>query len=84
MKAEVVGFVKDAALLTPLATCTASAAPPRSSHRRAHMVPVGSGLLGRVLDGLGRPWTRPSAARCKRTSSTRVCRGARSAQAPPD
>lgn len=56
MKAEVVGFARDAALLTPLGDMygisTVTEVIPTG---RAHLVPVGSGLLGRVLDGLGRP-----------------------------
>lgn len=56
MKAEVVGFVKDAALLTPIGdmygiSSTTEVIPTG----RAHVVPVGDGLLGRVLDGLGQP-----------------------------
>lgn len=56
MKAEVVGFVKDAALLTPIGDMYGiSASTEVIPTGRAHVVPVGSGLLGRVLDGLGRP-----------------------------
>jgi type III secretion protein N (ATPase) len=56
MKAEVVGFVKDAALLTPIGDMYGiSGATEVIPTGRAHMVPVGYGLLGRVLDGLGRP-----------------------------
>lgn len=56
MKAEVVGFARDAALLTPIGdmygiSSTTEVIPTG----RAHMVPVGDGLLGRVLDGLGQP-----------------------------
>lgn len=56
MKAEVVGFARDAALLIPLGdmygiSSTTEVIPTGSAHR----VPVGMGLLGRVLDGLGRP-----------------------------
>lgn len=56
MKGEVVGLSRDAALITPLGDMfgisTATEVIPTG---RAHMVPVGPGLLGRVLDGLGRP-----------------------------
>ncbi|NIZ03768.1 type III secretion system ATPase SctN [Thalassospira lucentensis] len=56
LQAEVVGFAKDAALLTPIGDMygisTATEVIPTG---RAHMVPVGPGLLGRTLDGLGRP-----------------------------
>jgi type III secretion protein N (ATPase) len=56
MKAEVVGFVKDAALLTPIGDMYGiSGATEVIPTGRAHRVPVGNGLLGRVLDGLGRP-----------------------------
>ncbi len=56
MKAEVVGFAREAALLTPIGDMfgigsTTEVIPTGSPH----MVPVGPGLLGRVLDGLGRP-----------------------------
>jgi len=56
MKAEVVGFSRDAALLTPIGDMYGiSAATEVIPTGRSHMVPVGFGLLGRVLDGLGRP-----------------------------
>ena len=56
MKGEVVGFVKDAALITPIGDMFGiSSATEVIPTGRAHMVPVGNGLLGRVLDGLGRP-----------------------------
>lgn len=56
MKAEVVGFSRDAALLTPIGDMYGiSAATEVLPTGRSHMVPVGFGLLGRVLDGLGRP-----------------------------
>ncbi len=56
MKAEVVGFVRDAAILTPLGELQGlSAATEVIPTGLAHQVPVGPGLLGRVLDGLGRP-----------------------------
>lgn len=56
MKGEVVGFARDAALLTPIGDMYGiSSATEVIPTGRAHMVPVGPGLLGRVLDGLGRP-----------------------------
>jgi type III secretion protein N (ATPase) len=56
MKAEVVGFLKDAALLTPIGDMYGiSGTTEVTPTGRAHMVPVGNGLLGRVLDGLGNP-----------------------------
>ena len=56
LKAEVVGFSKQAALLTPLGelygiSSTTEVVPTGKSL----MVPVGPGLLGRVLDGSGSP-----------------------------
>ncbi|HSW06932.1 type III secretion system ATPase SctN [Aquabacterium sp.] len=56
MKAEVVGFQRDAALLTPLGDMIGlSAATEVTPTGHAHRVAVGPALLGRVLDGLGRP-----------------------------
>ena len=56
IKAEVVGLAKDSALLTPLGEMTGiSGSTEVIPTGQAHMVPVGWGLLGRVLDGLGRP-----------------------------
>ena len=56
VQAEVVGFTKDAALLTALGTMSGISGETQviPTHR-VHMVPVGDALLGRVLDGLGRP-----------------------------
>ncbi len=52
--AEVVGFVQEAALLTPLGEVTGvSSSTQVIPSGRTHSVPVGPGLLGRVLDGLG-------------------------------
>lgn len=52
--AEVVGFVQDAALLTPLGDINGiSSSTQVIPSGRMHSVPVGMGLLGRVLDGLG-------------------------------
>lgn len=54
--AEVVGFAKDAALLTPIGdmigVSTETEVLPTG---RQHMVPVGPNLLGRVLNGMGEP-----------------------------
>lgn len=56
VQAEVVGFTKDAALLTALGQMIGiSAQTEVIPTRRVHMVPVGDTLLGRVVDGLGRP-----------------------------
>ena len=55
-QAEVVGFTKDAVLLSALGQMIGiSAQTEVIPTRRVHMVPVGNSLLGRVLDGLGRP-----------------------------
>ncbi len=52
--AEVVGFVQEAALLTPLGEVNGvSSSTQVIPSGRTHSVPVGPGLLGRVLDGLG-------------------------------
>lgn len=54
--AEVVGFSQNLALLTPLGELLgASSATEVIPLGEVHRVPVGPGLLGRVLDGLGRP-----------------------------
>jgi type III secretion protein N (ATPase) len=56
MQAEVVGFAKDAALLTPIGDMHGiSSATEVIPTGRTHLVGVGDALLGRVLDGLGRP-----------------------------
>jgi type III secretion protein N (ATPase) len=56
VKAEVVGFSKQAALLTPLGEIYGiSSATEVIPTGKSLMVPVGPGLLGRVLDGLGNP-----------------------------
>lgn len=56
MQAEVIGFTKESVLLTALGQMTGlSAQTEVIPTRRVHMVPVGDTLLGRVLDGLGRP-----------------------------
>ena len=56
VQAEVVGFTKDAALLTALGTMSGISGETQViPTRHVHMVPVGNTLLGRVLDGLGRP-----------------------------
>ncbi|PTY07829.1 EscN/YscN/HrcN family type III secretion system ATPase [Opitutaceae bacterium EW11] len=54
--AEVVGFSQNLALLTPLGELTgASSSTEVIPLGEVHRVPVGPGLLGRVLDGLGQP-----------------------------
>ena len=56
VQAEVVGFTKDAALLTALGAMGGISGETQViPTRHVHMVPVGDSLLGRVLDGLGRP-----------------------------
>ena len=56
IQAEVVGFVQDAVLLTPIGEMAGISTETEvipTGH--SYMVPVGPHLLGRVLDGLGRP-----------------------------
>jgi type III secretion protein N (ATPase) len=54
--AEVVGFSQNLALLTPLGEIVgASSYTEVIPLGEVHRVPVGPGLLGRVLDGLGQP-----------------------------
>ena len=56
LKAEVVGFLKDAALLTPLGDLQGiSPETEVVPTGRVHSVPVGDSLLGRILTGLGDP-----------------------------
>ena len=56
VQAEVVGFTKEAVLLTALgAMIGISAETEVIPTRHVQMVPVGMNLLGRVIDGLGRP-----------------------------
>jgi type III secretion protein N (ATPase) len=56
LMAEVVGFSKDAALLTPLGELTGiSSSTEVIPLGQVHMVPVGEELIGRTLDGLGNP-----------------------------
>ncbi len=56
IQAEVVGFTKEAVLLTVLGQMVGiSAQTEVLPTRRVHQVPVGRTLLGRVVDGLGRP-----------------------------
>ena len=56
LKAEVVGFSKQAALLSPIGTLLgvspSTVVIPTGKH---HMVSVGPELVGRVLDGMGSP-----------------------------
>jgi type III secretion protein N (ATPase) len=56
LQAEVVGFSKQAALLTPLGRLFGvSSSTEVIPTGRTHRAPVGWDLLGRVLDGLGNP-----------------------------
>lgn len=55
-QAEVVGFTKEAVLLSALGPMVGiSAQTEVIPTRQVHMVPVGNSLLGRVVDGLGHP-----------------------------
>ncbi|WP_342322902.1 EscN/YscN/HrcN family type III secretion system ATPase [Kosakonia sp. BYX6] len=54
--AEVVGINGGEALLSPFASTTGlQCGQPVVPLRRRHQVPVGEGLLGRVIDGFGQP-----------------------------
>ncbi|MBQ3892946.1 MAG: type III secretion system ATPase SctN [Desulfovibrio sp.] len=56
LKAEVVGFVRNVALLSPLGNCQGvSPATEVIPTGEILSVPVGEELLGRVVDGLGQP-----------------------------
>lgn len=56
LKAEVVGFAKDAVLLTPLGRLWGvSSATEVIATGEQHLVPVGKKMLGRIIDGLGNP-----------------------------
>jgi type III secretion protein N (ATPase) len=56
LKSEVVGFLKDTALLTPLGNLQGiSSETEVIPTGQIHAVPVGEDLLGRVIDGLGEP-----------------------------
>lgn len=56
LMAEVVGFAKNLVLLTPLGELEGiSSSTEVTPTGEVHRVPVGPNMLGRVLDGLGRP-----------------------------
>lgn len=56
LRAEVVGFTQDAALLTPIGEMYGiSSATEVIPTGKIHQVGVGEALLGRVLDGMGEP-----------------------------
>lgn len=66
LRAEVVGFVKQSALLTPLGDLQGiSPATEVIPTGEVHSVPVGDDLLGRVLNGLGEPIDNGPALRPK-------------------
>ncbi|MFO1058416.1 MAG: type III secretion system ATPase SctN [Dongiaceae bacterium] len=59
LKAEVVGFARDATLLTPIGDIQGiHASTEVIPTGRPHVVPVGPGLVGRVFDGMGAPLDR--------------------------
>ncbi|MDR2629261.1 MAG: type III secretion system ATPase SctN [Puniceicoccales bacterium] len=56
LMAEVVGFSQQATILTPIGDIRGvSSTTEVIPTGKVHMVPVGDSLLGRVIDGLGRP-----------------------------
>ncbi|MDR2776680.1 MAG: type III secretion system ATPase SctN [Puniceicoccales bacterium] len=56
LMAEVVGFSQQATILTPIGDIRGvSSTTEVIPTGKVHMVPVGDNLLGRVIDGLGRP-----------------------------
>lgn len=56
MKAEVVGFSQGSALLMPMGDMQGMSSETEVIPTgQVHLVPVGNGLLGRVLDGMGEP-----------------------------
>jgi type III secretion protein N (ATPase) len=56
LKAEVVGFQKEAVLLTPLGRLWGvSSSTEVFATGEQHLVPVGKKMLGRIIDGLGNP-----------------------------
>ncbi|MCF0253241.1 MAG: type III secretion system ATPase SctN, partial [Duodenibacillus sp.] len=66
LKAEVVGFLKNVALLSPLGSCQGvSPATEVIPTGEILSVPVGPELLGRVLDGLGQPLDGGPELRCR-------------------
>ncbi len=66
LKAEVVGFIKNVALLSPLGSCQGvSPATEVIPTGEILSIPVGPELLGRVLDGLGQPLDGGAPLRCR-------------------
>lgn len=66
LKAEVVGFIKNVALLSPLGSCQGvSPATEVIPTGEILSVPVGPELLGRVVNGLGEPIDGLGELRCR-------------------
>lgn len=66
LKAEVVGFIKNVALLSPLGSCQGvSPATEVIPTGEILSIPVGPELLGRVLDGLAQPLDGGPALKCR-------------------
>ena len=66
LKAEVVGFIKNVALLSPLGSCQGvSPATEVIPTGEILSVPVGPELLGRVVNGLGEPIDGAGELRCR-------------------
>ena len=66
LKAEVVGFIKNVALLSPLGSCQGvSPATEVIPTGEILSIPVGPELLGRVLDGLAQPLDGGPVLKCR-------------------
>lgn len=66
LKAEVVGFIKNVALLSPLGNCQGvSPATEVIPTGEILSIPVGPELLGRVVNGLGEPIDGEGELRCR-------------------
>ncbi len=66
LKAEVVGFIKNVALLSPLGSCQGvSPATEVIPTGEILSIPVGRELLGRVVDGLGQPIDNGPELKCR-------------------
>lgn len=56
LDAEIIGFDEEGAILTPIGEMRGLSTSTRvTAFGRPYSVPVGEGLLGRIVDGMGRP-----------------------------